>query len=235
MLVPGTVPAAVVVLLLHGVYGCHWSWLHQGGAELVLHQLTAAGVIPPMLLVMPSDGGRGDGSAYANFGGADHESWIVDAIPDVVSAMHECRPLPLCIGGLSMGGFGAPGLAARHSSSFTAVAAHSSVTSLEGLQRFGHAPLDASIDDRDLPTLLFVTDGLPPLALDGGIDDFLSRTTVACTMSSRPVAWPTATMRPRAAMSGRTGSVGYPVRCDSSLIGSTLNDHRVDITGGLDR
>lgn len=172
MLVPGTVPAAVV-LLLHGVYGCHWSWLHQGGADLVLHQLTAAGVIPPMLLVKPSDGGWGDGSAYANFGGADHESWIVDAIPDVVSAMHERRPLPLCIGGLSMGGFGAPGLAARHSSSFTAVAAHSSVTSLEGLQRFGHAPLDASIDDRDLPTLLFVTDGLPPLALDGGIDDFL--------------------------------------------------------------
>ena len=45
------------------------------------------------------------------------------------------------------------------------------------------------------------------------------------------MAWTTATMRPSAATSGRTGSVGYPLGCDSSLIGSTLNDHRVDITG----
>ncbi len=173
VLVPGTVPAAMV-LLLHGVYGSHWSWLHQGGADLVLHQLTAAGVIPPMLLVMPSDGGWGDGSAYANFGGADHESWIVDEVPDVVSAMHELRgPLPLFIGGLSMGGFGALRLAARHPSTFTAVAAHSSVTSLAGLQQFGRAPLDDSIDDRDLATLLCETNGLPPLALDCGVDDFL--------------------------------------------------------------
>lgn len=140
----------------------------------MLPQLTADRLIPPMLIVMPSDGGWGDGSAYANFGGADHESWIVDEVPAVVSAMHGIGgPLPLFIGGLSMGGSGALRLAARHPSSFTAVAVLSSVTSLEGLQRFGRAPLEVSIDDRDLATLLCATHGLPPLALDCGVDDFL--------------------------------------------------------------
>ncbi len=141
VLVPGTVPAAMV-LLLHGVYGSHWSWLHREARTSYCIN-SAAGVIPPLLLAMPSDGGWGDGSAYANFGGTDHESWVVDEVPDVVSAMHELHGLlPLFVGGLSMGGFGALRLAARHPSTFNTVAAHSSVTSLDGLQQFGRAPLD---------------------------------------------------------------------------------------------
>lgn len=29
LVVPGTAPEAIVILL-HGVYGSHWSWVHQG-------------------------------------------------------------------------------------------------------------------------------------------------------------------------------------------------------------
>src|ERR1700712_3758256 len=75
-----------VVLLLHGVYGSAWSWAHSGGVHLKVNERIAQGKLPPMILVMPSDGLWGDGSAYLGHNGFDFEKWIVD---DVINAVIE--------------------------------------------------------------------------------------------------------------------------------------------------
>ena len=43
-----------LVLLLHGVYGSHWAWALKGGAHRTAARLIADGLIPPMVLAMPS-------------------------------------------------------------------------------------------------------------------------------------------------------------------------------------
>lgn len=44
-----------LVILLHGVYGSHWSWVAQGNVHQTAQSLINAGQIRPMVLVMPSD------------------------------------------------------------------------------------------------------------------------------------------------------------------------------------
>lgn len=168
-----------LVLLLHGVYGSHWAWALTGGAHRTAARLIAAGEIPPLVLAMPSDGLWGDGSGYVRHPTQDFERWIVDEVP--AAAQEACAAVgaasPLCIAGLSMGGFGALRLAARHPRRFLAAAGLSSITNVEQLDpllaesRAGWAGADV---DRSLLAALRAAPGpLPRLHFDCGRADGL--------------------------------------------------------------
>jgi putative tributyrin esterase len=166
-----------LVLLLHGVYGSHWAWAFKGGAHLTAQRLIDAGVIPPMVLAMPSDGLWGDGSGYVRHAEQDFERWIADEVPAAArAACSACSEAsPLSIAGLSMGGFGALRLVGRHPKRFVAAAGHSSVTEAAQLDaliaetRAGWArtPADHSV----IASLRGASAPLPALRFDCGRDD----------------------------------------------------------------
>lgn len=166
-----------LVLLLHGVYGSHWSWAFQGGAHLTAQRLIDAGTLPPLVLAMPSDGLWGDGSGYVAHERQDFERWIVEDVPAAArAACDACSSAsPLCIAGLSMGGFGALRLAGRHPQRFVAAAGHSSVTDAAQLDpllaetRAGWAA--AAHDTSVLAALRSARSPLPALRFDCGRDD----------------------------------------------------------------
>jgi putative tributyrin esterase len=169
-----------VVLLLHGVYGSAWSWAHSGGVHLKVNELIAQGKLPPMILVMPSDGLWGDGSAYLGHNGFDFEKWIVE---DVINAVIESidgadKTSPLFISGLSMGGFGALRIGAKYGSKFRAISGHSSITSLPQMKLFveeslkSYVPLDI-VDEDLLATFKKYREHLPPIRFDCGTNDLL--------------------------------------------------------------
>lgn len=175
--VPPGHPPVGTVLLLHGVYGSHWGWSLRGGAHRTAARLLASGEIPPLVLAMPSDGLRGDGSAYLRHPDADFERWIVDEVPTATRRAVPSLPdaSPLCIAGLSMGGFGALRLAARHGDRFLGASGHSSVTDLqqlapfleEPIEGFACPPAEASV----LETLRSHRTTLPHLRFDCGTED----------------------------------------------------------------
>jgi len=166
-----------LVLLLHGVYGSHWAWAFKGAAHLTAQRLIDAGEIPPMVLAMPSDGLWGDGSGYVAHAEQDFERWIVDEVPAAArAACSACgEASPLCIAGLSMGGFGALRLAGRHPQRFVAAAGHSSVTDAAQLDPlmaetrngWAAAPADRSV----IASLRGAIAPLPALRFDCGRDD----------------------------------------------------------------
>jgi enterochelin esterase-like enzyme len=162
--------AELVVVLLHGVYGSHWSWLYRGGALQRLMEAESSAAVRPMLVVMPSDGLWGDGSAYLDIGSERHEEWIMHDVLDVAWAIADDRP-PAVIGGLSMGGFGALRLAARHPQTFRGAFAHSAVVRLDDHRRFGATPWDRA--DQPLAEALAGLDTAPAIRFDCGIDDAL--------------------------------------------------------------
>lgn len=127
-----------VVVLLHGVYGSHWSWTYQIGVHQIMMDMIEAEMIPPFALVMPSDGLRGDGTGYFAHSNFDFERWIVE---DVVSAStHYIAEISAAstffITGLSMGGYGALHLGIKHARLFKALSAHSSITCIADLMPF---------------------------------------------------------------------------------------------------
>jgi S-formylglutathione hydrolase FrmB len=127
-----------VVILLHGVYGSHWAWGLKGNVNKVLEREMAAGNIPPMLLVMPSDGMFQDGSGYLPHYHANYENWIAEEIPFFVERQYkevsELSPFFLC--GLSMGGYGALRIGAKFSKTFKAFSGLSSITKFEEFSQF---------------------------------------------------------------------------------------------------
>jgi S-formylglutathione hydrolase FrmB len=166
-----------VVVLLHGVYGSHWAWAFKGGAHRTAQRLIDAGAIPPLLLAMPSDGLWGDGSGYVRHAQQDFESWIVDEVPAAASAAcTACGDAsPLCIAGLSMGGFGALRLAGKHSQRFVAAAGHSSITEAAQIDRLlAETRAGWSVEPADLRVLDALRGArgpLPALRFDCGRDD----------------------------------------------------------------
>jgi enterochelin esterase-like enzyme len=166
------------VVLLHGVYGSAWSWPLQGGAHLTAARLVEAGEIPPLALAMPSDGLWGDGSGYVPHPGADYERWIVDEVP-VASALADERitgASPLLLGGLSMGGFGALRLGAKHAPRYAGISAHSAVTTLARLgesveERLDGLPSFGTPEGAALHWLETNSARLPPLRFDCGTGD----------------------------------------------------------------
>lgn len=169
-----------LVLLLHGVYGSCWAWSHSAGVHLQAMKLIEDGKIPPMIIVMPSDGLWGDGSGYLSHNGYNFEKWIIE---DVVAAVAEKVAgandnSPLFIAGLSMGGFGALRIGAKYSEKFKGISGHSSITALEQMKLFVEEDLsnylqENKVDEDLLSTFRQYRDVLPPVRFDCGTDDLL--------------------------------------------------------------
>ena len=173
-----------LLLLLHGVYGSHWSWAQRTGVHLLAQRMIDAGEIEPLVIAMPSDGLWGDGSGYLPHPGSDAESWIVD---EVVAATRQTVPClepnaQLSIAGLSMGGYGALRLGSRYASQFAAVSAHSPITHISQMGNFTCEPLDprrnlnadGTDPDEDLDPLFWMRKNrliLPRLRFDCGSSD----------------------------------------------------------------
>jgi S-formylglutathione hydrolase FrmB len=170
---------APVVILLHGVYGSHWTWALSARAHLSLQEMIDAGAVPPMILAMPSDGLWGDGSGYLKHSGQDFEKWIVEDVPHAVSEVTgNAFDAPHFIGGLSMGGFGAMRLGARHPGRFRGFAGHSSITNLNQMPKFVEESLacyqqDSMPEVSVLDEILRHRNILPPFRFDCGVDDLL--------------------------------------------------------------
>ncbi len=168
-----------IVILLHGAFGSHWAWAFKGAAHITAARLIEEGVLPPVALLMPSDGLAGDGAGYVAGAFGDAERWIVDEVPALArEIVPGCtRHSPLCIAGLSMGGFGALRLAGKYPRCFAAAAAHSAVTEagqLEALLEEGLAGWsNASVDRSVLAALTGASGALPPIRFDCGRDDAL--------------------------------------------------------------
>ena len=168
-----------LVILLHGVYGSHWSWAWKGGAHRTAARLISSGQIPPLALAMPSDGLWGDGSAYVRHAnGGDYERWIIDEVPTAAAlACDSLAAAPLFLCGLSMGGYGALRLAARHGAKIAAASAHSAVTSLEDMDIFvdeDMAALKVPAGEHSLADCFAANrSSLPPFRFDCGDQDVL--------------------------------------------------------------
>jgi len=167
-----------VVLLLHGVYGSHWNWTLTGGAHRVAKGLIESKAIPPLVLIMPSDGLWGDGSGYLRHNEADYEKWIVEDVIDAAIEVEECVSnfSTVFISGLSMGGFGAMRLGTKYPNRFSGISAHSSITEFEQMRQFVEEPLEAygAIDPREATVLHWMIENkatLPPLRFDCGTED----------------------------------------------------------------
>lgn len=168
-----------IITLLHGVYGSHWAWALKGRAHLTAARLIAQGRLPPVALLMPSDGLWGDGSGYVPQTGLDAERWIIDEIPALARQLLDgcSERSPLLVAGLSMGGFGALRLAGKHPQRIKAAAALSAVTEAaqlanlleESMDGWSPAPADRSV----LAALAGASGPLPPLRIDCGRDDEL--------------------------------------------------------------
>nr|WP_276611045.1 alpha/beta hydrolase-fold protein [Kineococcus siccus] len=168
-----------LVVLLHGVFGSHWSWARSGLAHHVLQDLVDAGEVRPVLLAMPSDGLVGIGSGYATRPGADAETWVAEEVPAAARLLHpRAGEGGLAVAGLSMGGWGALRLAARRPGAYRAASGMSPLTRWDqvagyatGRHRAEHA---TPVEDPDLAGLLVAhRDRLPPLRITCGTADAL--------------------------------------------------------------
>jgi S-formylglutathione hydrolase FrmB len=111
--------------------------------------------------------------------GTDYERWIVDEVPAAARAalpgLDACSPL--CIAGLSMGGFGALRLGAKHATRVAAISGHSSMTHFAQMAQFveedpasfGTSAMEASV----LDAIVAAGAQLPRLRFDCGLDDDL--------------------------------------------------------------
>ena len=156
-----------LVILLHGVYGSHWAWAYKAGA----HRAGAH-----VALAMPSDGLFGLGSGYVRHRGGDFASWILDEVPWLAA---QALPgvdadAPVALAGLSMGGFGALLLAARHPDRVRAAYGMSSITDFAQMRLFVGDTSGYDIDESDRSVLdACVAAGrtLPRIGFDCGTAD----------------------------------------------------------------
>ncbi len=177
---PADGEAVPLVTLLHGVYGSHWAWALKAGAHRTAQRLFDEGRIPAMVLAMPSDGLWGDGSGYVKHTlGGDFERWIVDEVPQLamMAAPVVTEASSRFLAGLSMGGFGALRIGAKHGLRYRGVSGHSSVTELAQLREFSDELIEGVVDqaaDRSvLETIRKHRAALPRMRFDCGRDDSL--------------------------------------------------------------
>lgn len=168
-----------IYILLHGVYGSSWIWAMKGGAHKTAERLIKNKTIKPAIIAMPSDGLWGDGSAYFAHHHKKFDKWIID---DVITAVKENiteakNSTSTCIGGLSMGGFGAFSLGSRFPEKFRAISGHSSITKLEQMTLFVEESIDEYLKEAELPNVIDIMkmnkSKLPPIRFDCGIQDSL--------------------------------------------------------------
>lgn len=120
-----------VLYMLHGAGGNYTEWTDSFLPEQA-DRMMAAHEIPPMIIVMPDDGGQ---TYWANWseGGPRWGDYLTE---DVVATIDQrYRTLPnaasRAIGGLSMGGLGALNLAFQHPDEFGVVGSHSPSVRIE--------------------------------------------------------------------------------------------------------
>jgi enterochelin esterase-like enzyme len=168
-----------VVILLHGVYGSHWAWSLKASVHGVLQRLIDEKKVPPMMLIMPSDGLFQDGSGYLTHQTADYEKWIVEDVPLLIRESYRevTNDSPFFIAGLSMGGYGALRLGAKYPKVFKAFSGLSSIMNFDELGQFveDFSALKNSVKAREnvSGTLLENKDSLNPFRFDCGVDDTL--------------------------------------------------------------
>ena len=168
-----------VAVLLHGAYGSHWDWFLQGGAHLTAAKLIANGKIRPMILACPSDGLRDFATGYIPQRGANFEDWVCEDVVDLVSELHPCAgpTRTTFIAGLSMGGYGALRIGAKHASKFSAISGHSSATGAHPLQRLAKDQASYNFNSKEDLDIVYWAERnkaiLPPLRFDCGRSDFL--------------------------------------------------------------
>lgn len=166
-----------VLYLLHGLTDDHSAWQRRSSIERYAENL-------PLIIVMP-DGGRGFYTDAAQ-GFAYEQAIIGDLIPFVDSRFRTIATRAgRCIGGLSMGGYGAMKLALKHPDLFASAHSHSGALFFgerdvsdvlgggdEWRRVFGAS---ARGSDNDLFALAERADKatLPQLRIDCGVDDFL--------------------------------------------------------------
>jgi len=156
-----------LVVLLHGVYGSHWAWAQKAGA----HRIGAR-----CALAMPSDGLFGLGSGYVRHTGGDFASWVLDEVPWLAAqAVPGVDPdAPIALAGLSMGGFGALLLAARHPDRVRAAYGMSSITDFAQMRFFVGDISGYDVDDADrsvLDACIAAGSSLPRIGFDCGTTD----------------------------------------------------------------
>ena len=168
-----------IYILLHGVYGSAWIWALKGGAHVTAKKMMESKTIKSAIIAMPSDGLWGDGSAYFSHHQKQFDNWIVD---DVITAVKENIPeakntVSTCIGGLSMGGYGALSLGARFPDKFKAISGHSSITKLEQMSLFVEEPIEVYKKECSFPDVITILkenkSKLPPFRFDCGTKDDL--------------------------------------------------------------
>jgi enterochelin esterase-like enzyme len=170
-----------LVVLLHGVYGSHWTWAMRGGAHATALALIEGGRMAPSVILMPSDGMWGDGAGYLPHPDADYERWVMDDVVGCCSEVVACVDgrSPLFLAGQSMGGYGALRLGAKYAERVAAFSAHSSVTDPRQLARYVSEPLElygeAALGEDALPLrwMELRRDRLPPFRFDCGREDAL--------------------------------------------------------------
>jgi enterochelin esterase-like enzyme len=124
---------------------------------------------------MPSDGLFGLGSGYVRHGGGDFASWILDEVPWLASQVLPGvdADAPIALVGLSMGGFGALLLGARHPERVHAVNGLSSITHFAQMRLFVGDIGAYDVDDADRSVLDAIerASSLPRIRFDCGEDD----------------------------------------------------------------
>lgn len=165
-----------VFYLLHGLSDDHTIWMRRTSIERYVEGR-------PLVVVMP-DGGRG---WYTN--AAEGHAQEDDLIKDIVPLIDRTFPVRTertgrCIGGLSMGGFGAVKLGLKHAEMFGSINSHSGAVAMlrdrdaarqlspEFTRIFGPTPAGGPEDPFAIVERMD-HGRIPPLRLDCGTDDFL--------------------------------------------------------------
>ena len=145
---------------------------------------------------MPSDGLWGDGSAYVSHHGKHFDQWIVSDVPGAIieNIPQAGENSPLCISGLSMGGYGALSLGSRFPNRFKAISGHSSITSLNQMPHFVEEPLESYLTHSQWPDVIDSIkanrDLMPPLRFDCGRSDLLIEYNRALHAQLKEIAFP---------------------------------------------
>lgn len=179
LFLPPAVGELPLLILMHGVYGSHWNWWVLGHLPGIAREMLAAGEIVPFAIAMPSDGLWSDGSGYVAHKGFDAEAWILSDVPGCVHDLFpHIRIERVFLAGLSMGGFGALRIGAKHASRVAGISAHSPVTGLADLRQFVGDPIEKDLahGKRDADLLYWMRHNrsrLPPIRFDCGTEDSL--------------------------------------------------------------
>ena len=168
-----------IIILLHGVYASHWAWTRHMDVHNRVAAKIAKGQLPPMVLVMPSDGLWEGGSAYLPHSGFNFENWITE---DVLEAVLLKIPQvggdsKKFISGLSMGGYGALRIGSKYSHIFNGFSGHSSITDIDQISLFVEDEINVfNPNNRDESVLNMLKNNkykLSPFRFDCGKDDLL--------------------------------------------------------------